>query len=163
MRGVHQHSVTNLVAVYSDGGIYADTPANYALDGGVPFTALPAGAVERTYMQGTKHELKDAADIITGTGPQPWPEGDAAIAAIGPVLAAKQTRMANYRDPFLQAQIDKDAPFLADPDRMDILNQLRGKTPAQIKTYVQTNINTLTDAKLLLAKILLLLSNRITS
>jgi hypothetical protein len=163
MRGVHQHTGTNLIAVYADDQIYSDTPANYVLDGGVSPSALPGGAVERTYMQGTKHSLMDANGTVTGSGPMPWPEGDTAIANIGPVITAKHTRMANYRDPILQAMIDKDAPFLNDPDRNDLLNQLKGKTPAQIKNYVQTNINTLADVKLLQAKILLLLSNRVTT
>lgn len=49
--------------------------------------------------------------------------------------------------------------LLADVDRKDIQARLDGATPAQIKAYVDNNVNNLADAKTLLKKILLLLSN----
>lgn len=46
-----------------------------------------------------------------------------------------------------------------DADRKDLQTRLNGATPAQIKAYVDNNVNNLADAKTLLKKILLLLAN----
>jgi hypothetical protein len=46
--------------------------------------------------------------------------------------------------------------FRADTDRQDLVNNIAKKTPAQIKTYVQNNVTDLASAKILMAKILLL-------
>ena len=43
----------------------------------------------------------------------------------------------------------------SDADAADFVNQVHGKTAAQVKNYVQNNVTDLASAKLLLAKILL--------
>jgi hypothetical protein len=48
--------------------------------------------------------------------------------------------------------------FNVDADRIEMLDRLRSATPAQIKTYVQNNVTDLASAKVVLAKILLILS-----
>jgi hypothetical protein len=45
-----------------------------------------------------------------------------------------------------------------DDDFRDGIARLKGATPAQIKNYVQNNVTDLASAKVLLAKILLLLA-----
>lgn len=45
-----------------------------------------------------------------------------------------------------------------DADRRDLLDRLQSATPAQIKTYVDNNVNNLAEAKALFKKILLILS-----
>jgi hypothetical protein len=42
-----------------------------------------------------------------------------------------------------------------DSEYLDFVTQLQGKTAAQVKNYVQTNVTDLTSAKILLAKVLL--------
>ncbi len=50
----------------------------------------------------------------------------------------------------------------ADTDYLDLIAQLRAATPAQIKTYVQNNtVGLPTDARILIAKIVLILSRTI--
>lgn len=46
----------------------------------------------------------------------------------------------------------------ADADYRDIIDRLHATTPVQIKQYVQNNVTDLASAKVLLAKILLLLT-----
>lgn len=48
--------------------------------------------------------------------------------------------------------------YLADVDYQDLLTRIKAATPTQIKTYVQNNVTDLPSAKLLMAKILLLIS-----
>lgn len=52
----------------------------------------------------------------------------------------------------------RPATIRRDPDAQDLLDRLSTATPAQVKAYVQANVTDLASAKLLLAKILLLLS-----
>jgi len=48
--------------------------------------------------------------------------------------------------------------FTADTDLQDLLARVQAATPAQVKTYVNTNVTDLASAKILLAKIILLLA-----
>lgn len=61
-------------------------------------------------------------------------------------------------DPDSAAFTLKQKAIVDDADRKDLLDRLQSATPAQIKTYVANNVNNLADAKVLLAKILLILS-----
>jgi len=48
--------------------------------------------------------------------------------------------------------------FTQNVDYQDLLNNINSATPAQIKTYVTNNVTNLTDAKILLGKILLMIA-----
>ena len=54
-----------------------------------------------------------------------------------------------------------DAQFAGDTNRQDIVSKLQGATPAQILNWVNTNVTDLTSAKLVMAKILLLVARTI--
>lgn len=56
---------------------------------------------------------------------------------------------------------DRIVEFEADSDFSDLLNKIKDATPAQIKTYVQNNVTDLASAKVLFAKILLVLGRTI--
>jgi hypothetical protein len=48
--------------------------------------------------------------------------------------------------------------FYGDTDFQDLLSKIQAATPAQVKTYVANNVTDLASARLLLTKILLLLT-----
>jgi len=92
------------------------------------------------------------------------PISDADLTTIRNVCAVEHTpeRIAAYAaahapPPPTPTQIRVDE-FNADADRIDLLNRLRSATPAQIKTYVTNNVTDLASARVLLMKILLILS-----
>ena len=58
----------------------------------------------------------------------------------------------------LDAATARKATFLSDTDYQDLLNRLASATPAQIKNYVANNVTDLASAKMLMTKILLLIS-----
>lgn len=72
-------------------GTYVDTQANFETDLGRRLPPLPAGAIERIYTPGVRHVMQSKTDVIEG-GPMPWDLGDAAIAAIGDLLAKQTSR-----------------------------------------------------------------------
>jgi hypothetical protein len=68
----------------------------------------------------------------------------------------------NTPDPYVkpQAEIDIEvrwASFDADATRADLLARLATATPAQINSYVDTNVTNLAEARTLLKRILLVL------
>lgn len=92
MPNFHHHP-DNLIFVRVEGQPdYCDTPENFALDFGAPYTDPPQGSAERYYEPGVSHYLSDGA---TAT-PQPlsWPQGDAYIAAHAALMSAKAAREA---------------------------------------------------------------------
>lgn len=74
---------------------YVDSLANLRTDLGGDFPGLPEGGKGRSYDQGGKHWLTGLNNerIIVGIG-QAWAEGDAALAGLADIIAAKETRMA---------------------------------------------------------------------
>ena len=60
--------------------------------------------------------------------------------------------------PEIQAIIDNNKIYLADTDRKDMVNRMKGATPAQIKNYINTNVTDLASAKVVLMKLALILS-----
>jgi hypothetical protein len=54
-----------------------------------------------------------------------------------------------------------DSSWATDVDRLDIIGKLKRKTPAEIRSYVQSIVTDLASAKMLLSKILLLLSKTV--
>jgi hypothetical protein len=67
------------------------------------------------------------------------------------------TLLANYvAPPPGRAKIFGD-----DVDRQELVERLRTATPAEIKTYVENQVTSLASAKVLLAKILLVLSTTV--
>lgn len=69
----------------------------------------------------------------------------------------------NAPDPYVEppeqvAARTRRAAFDADATRTDLLDKLRNSTPAQISTYVDTNVTNLADARALFKKILLVMS-----
>jgi hypothetical protein len=87
----HQHPEGGMIYVRTDGGTYVDTQINFEADFGRQLPALPAGAIERIYTQGVRHVMQSKTDVIAG-GPMPWDLGDAALAAIGGLLARQASR-----------------------------------------------------------------------
>lgn len=82
--------------------------------------------------------------------------------ATGPQRVAAQTAIDNFdlaasnaQDAALE-QARKD--IRADPDFSDLVSKIKNATPTQIKAYVTNNITDLQSAKILLMKILLVLS-----
>jgi hypothetical protein len=59
------------------------------------------------------------------------------------------------------ADTARKAGLNADTDYLDFVSRLQGKTAAQVKTYVQTNVTDLASARLLLAKVLLYIARTI--
>ena len=96
----YHHHPDGLVYVRTPSVEYADTVANFALDGesvGTPVPSLPPGIVERLYddaPEGGRHALIDAKGNHVDSGPRPWAEGDAAIAAVAVLLEAQAKRRA---------------------------------------------------------------------
>lgn len=68
----------------------------------------------------------------------------------------------NTPDPYVppppSPEAVRDATFLSDVDRQDLMTRLTTATPAQIKNYVETNVTNLATAKTLLSKIILVLA-----
>lgn len=88
----HHHATNDLIRI-SDGALtYIDASDSFVADGGIR-PALPAGAIERIYEPGVRHAISNDGAVIAG-GPQPWPFGDAAIAAVSKLLAAQAKRTA---------------------------------------------------------------------
>lgn len=88
-----QQTVNGLVVRVSDTKAYMDYNANFALDYVEPVPAFPAGATDRTYVQGVRHAITDTVTIIAG-GPMPWTDGDRYIANIDMALANQAARRA---------------------------------------------------------------------
>lgn len=89
----HHHTLTNLVRVADGSAVYVDTSDCFAADNGAVASALPTGAIERIYEPGIRHAISNGTSIVAA-GPQPWPYGDAAIAAVATLLAAQAKRTA---------------------------------------------------------------------
>lgn len=88
-----QHHPDGLVIVEFNGVLYMDTPENFALDSGVPYTGLPAGVVSLLYQPGRKAAYFNASgDQLPG--PVDVAALDAALAAVGNLNAAKAARTA---------------------------------------------------------------------
>jgi hypothetical protein len=88
----HYHP-DGLIYVRTATGTYGDTLANFALDYGLPDPGLPAGAIQRLYDPGIRHNITfpTGGDLPQ---PLPWAFGDAAIADIAALLAAQTKRQA---------------------------------------------------------------------
>jgi len=79
-----------VVLVVGEAGEYRASAADFAADYGAPAPALPAGAITRIYRPGEQHHTNsgDTAE----PGPLTWPDGDAILAALPQLLAARETR-----------------------------------------------------------------------
>lgn len=62
------------------------------------------------------------------------------------------------RPPAETVREERQAAFDADATRADLLERLRNATPAQINTYVDSNVTNLADARALFKRILLVLA-----
>jgi hypothetical protein len=89
----HHHAQNDLIRIENGAQNYTDRVAAFATDNGAPMPALPIGAVERVYEPGARHAISNGSSV-TGAGPQPWPFGDASIAAVSSLLAAQAKRTA---------------------------------------------------------------------
>lgn len=89
----HHHAQNDLIRIENGAECYIDRVAAFAADYGTAVPSLPAGAIERIYEPGIRHAVSNGASVI-GTGPQPWPFGDASIAALSSLLAAQAKRTA---------------------------------------------------------------------
>ncbi|HYL31996.1 MAG TPA: hypothetical protein VEU53_02460 [Stellaceae bacterium] len=95
MAQFHMHP-DGIVYVRTPNGVYADTPTNFALDHGAAVPALPTGAVQALYDDGSKVlQFFDAKNNQIGSG-QVGACGfaDAAIAVVSSLLAAQAKRAA---------------------------------------------------------------------
>jgi hypothetical protein len=90
----HHQAQNDLVRIENGAQCYIDHVAAFAADNGTPVPALPAGAVERIYEPGIRHAISNGSSV-TGAGPQPWPFGDASIAAVPALLTAQAKRTAS--------------------------------------------------------------------
>ena len=93
MSQYHYHP-DGVILVRANGGQYTDTLANFELDYGGPAPVLPEGIAEVIYDDGGRHALLDIMGNQRGTGPIPYFEGDAIIAAYDFLTAAKEARVA---------------------------------------------------------------------
>jgi hypothetical protein len=87
------HQYIDTIYVRTDSGTYKDTTTNFEIDAGMRLPELPRGAIERIYVPGVRHAINGREATLDG-GPLPWDIGDAAIAAIAELLAAKEVREA---------------------------------------------------------------------
>ena len=71
---------------------YKDSLANYTIDAGVDFPALPEGDIGRTYIPGERHKTTSGGKATQH--PIPWLEGDAILATLASLIAAKTIRTA---------------------------------------------------------------------
>lgn len=78
------------------GGVvaYFDTLANFTLDFGQAPPAIVAGADERIYEPGIRHTMQNSGGSVLTGGAMPWAFGDAALAGIADLVAAKADREA---------------------------------------------------------------------
>jgi hypothetical protein len=87
---LHQHP-DGRIFIRDASGNYEATLADFAADHGAPFPALPAGMAERIYEPGARHVLTDAKGNANPQ-PPPWPLGDAIIAKLAALKAARTAR-----------------------------------------------------------------------
>ncbi len=75
-------------------------------------------------------------------------------------LAQQTIDDANFSSASVAAAEEKTRTdtFRTDADRVDVLNRLKTATAAQIRQYVNNNVTDLASAKLMLARILILIS-----
>jgi hypothetical protein len=81
--------------------------------------------------------------------------GNNVLQTFDPVATAATIDTANANTAAL------DAAFVSDANRQDIVSKLQNATPTQILNWVNTNVTDLTSAKLVIAKILLLVARTI--
>lgn len=55
-------------------------------------------------------------------------------------------------------QVNRDAAFTNDTERMILVERLRNATPAQIRTYMNNNVTDLASARLMLTRLALVLA-----
>lgn len=89
----HHHAENDLIRVECGPEIYVDRVDAFAIDNGAKVPVLPLGAIERIYEPGIRHAISDSSSTIAA-GPQPWPYGDATIAAVSSLRVAQAKRTA---------------------------------------------------------------------
>lgn len=72
----------------------------------------------------------------------------------------KDVEAGEVLDPYVPPPADTRRNDLrSDTDAVDLMTQLQGSSPAQIRSYVNSNVNNIADAKQMLVKILLILAS----
>jgi len=114
--------------------LYNDTPANFELDYGSAFPTLQTGQYIREYVADRRHSIFDDKEVFLISGPAVWAEGDAIIAALSALVAAKDAR--EYVAPTLE---EAQAAGRADID--SVAGQARSRyitvAPGQEMTYLE--------------------------
>jgi hypothetical protein len=87
---LHQHPDGHIFIRDASGG-YEAALAAFAADSGAAFPPPPAGMVERIYAPGERHVLADAKGNAFPQ-PLPWPPGDAILAKLDALRAARGAR-----------------------------------------------------------------------
>ena len=79
------------VLIRSGGNEYQDSVANYALDAGAAFPALPPGDIGRAYIPGERHKTTNGKKATQY--PLPWAAGDDILTALSDIIASKANRL----------------------------------------------------------------------
>ena len=132
------------ILIRSGDNIYQDTAGNYALDAEEDFPPLPQGDIGRTYIPGERHKTTTGGKATQH--PIPWLEGDAILATLASLIAAKVIRTTPPPPPILT-----DEEILTQLENFSkamkafllLYGEREGFTPAQIRNAIKTKMATL--------------------
>ncbi len=114
--------------------LYYDTPTNFETDYGSAFPALGANEYIREYTAGKQHNIFDDKGKFLSSEDVDWTEGDAVIAALPALIAAKAAR--EYVAPTLE-----EARAAGKVEIDDAAGAARGRyitvAPGQEMTYLE--------------------------